>query len=173
MKCQNCGEAEATIHFKEVKNSEVRELHLCPACAEEKGFHSVIEQDKQVLANQFIWMAENLHPEASAKVGQVTCEECGLRYSEFTQTGRLGCPGCYAAFEVQLRRILRRIHGATQHAGKGPGKQEAKPSPEILVQQLQDELQRAISTENFERAAELRDKIRGLEGEEIPKDSTK
>jgi protein arginine kinase activator len=163
VKCQNCSENEATIHFKEVKNNEVRELHLCRVCAEEKGFHSVLEQDKQVLANQFIWMAENLHPESAAKMGQIQCGECGLRYSEFTQTARLGCEACYAAFEVQLRRLLRRIHGATSHAGKTPGVAEQQPSTRLMIQRLQDELQRAIAAEEFERAAELRDRIRGLE----------
>jgi protein arginine kinase activator len=156
-----------------VKNNEVRELHLCRACAEEKGFHSVLEQDKHVLANQFIWMAENLHPESGAKIGQIQCNECGLRYSEFTQTGRLGCGACYAAFEVQLRRLLRRVHGATRHAGKAPGAEEKQPSTRMVIQRLQDELQRAIASEEFERAAELRDRIQGLEKDAMREEPTK
>ena len=28
MKCQSCNEADATVHFKEIKNDEVKELHL-------------------------------------------------------------------------------------------------------------------------------------------------
>lgn len=165
MRCQICGEAEATIHFKELKNDDMTELHLCPACAEEKGFHSVVQQDKLSLANQFIWMAENLYPESAAKMGQVQCGKCGLRYSEFTRTGRLGCSDCYAGFDVQMRRLLRRIHGATRHAGKSPGHVQQPAMSRATLHHLQEELQRAIATESYERAAELRDKIRALEDE--------
>jgi protein arginine kinase activator len=173
VRCQICGEAEATIHFKELKNGETRELHLCPACADEKGFHSVVQQDKLSLANQFIWMAENLYPESTAKLGQVQCPGCGLRYSEFTRTGRLGCMDCYTAFDVQMRRLLRRIHGSTRHAGKVPGHIQRPATSRATVHHLQEELQRAIATENYERAAELRDEIRALEEESKREEPTK
>ncbi|MBM3286092.1 MAG: hypothetical protein FJY88_01895 [Candidatus Eisenbacteria bacterium] len=164
MKCQVCGEAEASIHFKELKNDEMRELHLCPACAEEKGLHGVVEQDKLSLASQFVWMAENLYPESAAKIGEIHCSKCGLRYTEFTRHGRLGCMDCYGAFDLQLRRLLRRIHGATRHGGKTPGRPIAPSGARTTVRRLQEELQRAVAREDFERAAELRDRIRVIEG---------
>ncbi len=163
MKCQVCGEAEATIHFKELKNDKMRELHLCPGCAEEKGFQQLVEHDKLSLTNQFIWMAENLSPETSAKIGQVRCGGCGISYGEFTQTGRLGCAKCYASFETQLHRLLRRIHGATRHVGKTVGETTTGSSRLATLQRLQAEMQRAISGENFERAAEIRDELRALQ----------
>jgi protein arginine kinase activator len=46
MKCQNCGEADSTIHFKEVVDGNLREIHLCEPCAAEKGFRLVIEHNK-------------------------------------------------------------------------------------------------------------------------------
>ncbi len=55
MKCQVCGEAEATIHFKELKYEEMHEMHLCPACAEEKGFHSIVEMEKNSLTSKLIF----------------------------------------------------------------------------------------------------------------------
>jgi protein arginine kinase activator len=160
VKCQVCGEADATIHFKELKNEVMRELHLCPACAEEKGFHSVLEQDKLSLTNQFLWMAENLYPEGSGKAGQLQCNRCGLRYSEFTRMGRLGCPECYRAFDDPLKRLLRRIHGTTRHAGKVPGRGQPSQSRRAKLHHLQEELQKAIAAENYELAADLRDRIR-------------
>jgi protein arginine kinase activator len=167
VKCQVCGEAEATIHFKELKHDEMRELHLCPSCAEEKGLHAAVEQDKLSLANQFIWMAENLYPESSAKVGQIQCPRCGLRYGEFTRQGRFGCVDCYSAFDVQIRRLLRRVHGATQHVGKVPGRSASPTKNEATLHRLQEELQRAIASENFERAAEIRDRIRAVESARV------
>jgi len=162
MKCQNC-EGEATIHFKEVVDGALREIRLCESCAAEKGFHLVIEQNKLSIANQFIWMAENLYPESAAKVGSVQCPTCGMRYSQFARTGRVGCPACYTAFEVQMRQILRRVHGATQHKGKGPGQNEESMKYRRSLERLREELNRAIEREEFESAARLRDQIRRLE----------
>lgn len=165
MKCQVCGEADATIHFKELKNEQVRELHLCPSCAEEKGFHTVLEQDKLSLTNQFLWMAENLYAEGGGKAGQLQCNRCGMRYSEFARMGRLGCMECYGAFEEPIRRLLRRIHGSTRHAGKLPGRGQPSGGRRAKLHHLQEELQKAIAAENYELAANLRDKIRMFESE--------
>ena len=175
MKCQNCGEADATIHFKEVVDGNLREIHLCETCAEEKGFHLVVEQNKLSLATQFIWMAENLYPEGAAKMGAVQCETCGLRYSHFTRTGRLGCADCYEAFGAQLNQILRRVHGSTTHKGRRPGASESAASSAPVAattvidprhEQLRDlrrQLSRAVEAEEYETAARLRDEIRALE----------
>lgn len=163
MKCQICGEAEATIHYKELKNEEMRELHLCPACAEEKGLRAGADQDKLTLANQFIFMAENLYAEAGSPLAQVQCARCGMQYGEFARLGRLGCDECYTAFSPQLRRIFRRVHGSIRHAGKRPGMEPTQGGPGAKLHRLQEELQRAVASEDFEKAAEIRDQIRTLE----------
>ena len=170
MKCQNCGEADATVHFKELKNEEMRELHLCPACAEEKGFHLLVEQQKATLSSKLIWMAENLYPEGSAAVGQVQCSSCGLLYSEFSRQGRLGCSDCYESFDAPLRRLLRRVHGSTKHAGKSPGQPPPEGSAKQRLNRLQDDLQRAIASEDYEGAARIRDQMRLLEKEGAKKE---
>ncbi|MCA9727579.1 MAG: UvrB/UvrC motif-containing protein [Candidatus Eisenbacteria bacterium] len=181
MKCQNCGESESTIHFKEVVEGNLREIHLCEACARDKGFHIAIEHNKLSIAGQFIWMAENLYPESAAKVGSVQCATCGLRYSQFTRIGRLGCPDCYGAFQPQLMQILRRVHGETTHRGRLPRETTALAEPETpaavtppprpedvrkqRLRQLRRELEAAVASEAFEEAARLRDSIRALESE--------
>lgn len=162
MKCQNC-EAEATIFYKEVIDGQLREMQLCESCAAEKGFHLVVEQNKLNIASQFIWMAENLYPESAAKVGAVQCPSCGMRYSHFARTGRLGCAGCYSAFEVQLRQILRRVHGSTRHKGKAPRTSDGRGERRRDLVRLREELNRAVEREEFEEAARLRDAIRVLE----------
>ena len=173
MKCQNCGESEATIHFKEVTEGNLREIHLCEACAADKGFHLAIEHTKLSIASQFIWMAENLYPESAAKLGPVSCSACGLKYSHFTRVGRLGCPECYEAFQPQLQQILRRVHGETTHRGRmpreaavaveRPPQQTMVESKEQQLRQLRRKLEAAVRGEAFEEAARLRDEIRILE----------
>lgn len=166
MKCQVCGAVEAKIHIKEVKNEQVTEVHLCEQCAREKGYHSLLGQSKNALASQFVWMAENLFPEAGTKLGNVQCPECGLRYSEFSQTGRLGCPACYEHLDAPLRPILRRVHGAVRHVGKAPGGEGEEFERRRLLQRLHAELDRAIEREEYERAAEIRDRLRRMESDE-------
>jgi len=163
MKCQICSQAEAIVHIKEVRDDRVNELHLCEKCAREKGFHSMLDQGKASLANQFIWMAENLYPDATAKVGHIQCATCGLTYSDFVQSGRLGCPDCYTHFGPQLKQILRRVHGSVRHVGRAPGKDGEVFERRQKAQRLHEELERAVEREEYERAAVLRDQIRLLE----------
>ncbi|MBD3236086.1 MAG: hypothetical protein GF330_05240 [Candidatus Eisenbacteria bacterium] len=163
MKCQVCGVADASVHVKEVQNEQVTELHLCQKCAREKGYHSMLDQSKQALASQFVWMAENLFPEADAEMGQIQCAECGLKYSDLVQTGRLGCPLCYVHLEPQLKQIVRRVHGAVRHIGKAPGREGEVFEHRRHIQKLHEELARAIEREEYERAAAIRDELRSLD----------
>jgi protein arginine kinase activator len=163
MKCQICEVAEATIHVKEVKNEQVTELHLCERCAREKGYHSMVEKGSISIASQLVWMAENLYPGGSSQVGMIKCGGCGLKYSEFMKTGRLGCPKCYEDFGTQLRQILRRVHGSVRHVGKAPGKEGTQFERRRQVQTLHEELERAIEREEYEKAAMIRDRIREIE----------
>ena len=88
-----------------------------------------------------------------------------MHYSTFRETGRLGCADCYEAFGAKLKPLLRRIHGSTRHVGKLPAHDGAVVTPQRQVQRLHDELQRAGEREEFERAAEIRDRIKTLERE--------
>jgi protein arginine kinase activator len=95
----------------------------------------------------------------------VQCPRCGLLYSSFKETGRLGCSECYSAFQFQLRPLLRRIHGDTRHRGKAPARGAGVVTSTRQIQRLHDDLQRAVEREDFEKAASLRDEIRRLEAE--------
>jgi protein arginine kinase activator len=161
MKCQICSATDATVHIKEVRNDQIKELHLCETCAREKGYHSLVDQGKISLASQFIWMAEHLYPD-SAGAGQVQCSRCGLRYTEFLQIGRLGCSNCYVDFARQLKQVLRRAHGSVRHVGKAPGRSGESSEHRALLQKLREDLDRAVEREEFEQAARIRDRIRDL-----------
>jgi protein arginine kinase activator len=62
------------------------------------------------------------------------------------------------------------MHGNTTHCGKNSGKAAEKPekpaeeTKEETIKKLQSELDAAVKEQNFERAAELRDKIKEMEG---------
>ena len=169
MLCQICGKNPATVHFTEIHDGKMSEIHVCERCAAEKGLHAPAAKQKFDIADLIAGMVDSMTTSEEQRVGRVECPRCGLHYSAFKETGRLGCPECYVAFQFQLRPLLRRIHGDTRHKGKVPARDGEGVSRSRQIQRLFDELQRAVEREEFERAAELRDEIRRLEGEDGPR----
>lgn len=163
MKCDNCGSGDAVVHLTQIVNNEMSTFHLCERCAAEKGLEAAPEPLTFPLTDFLAQMGEAGGPAAEPEAGDA-CSFCGLSYRDFRDSGRLGCPQCYASFETRLRGLLRRIHGGTQHMGKvylppDPGATEMGKRLEALRRKLQ----RAVEAEDFERAARLRDEIRTLE----------
>ena len=91
------------------------------------------------------------------------CPMCGMTAGEFRRVGRVGCSNCYSYFAEYMPGLIQRIHGNSRHTGKVPVRGEAKLAEKQKIVQLRQALQQAISEEQFERAAELRDEIRRLE----------
>ncbi|MEP7028377.1 MAG: UvrB/UvrC motif-containing protein [Candidatus Eisenbacteria bacterium] len=163
--CQNCQKNPATVHLTEIQDNRMTELHLCQACAQEKGLASVPASPKFSIGELLANMVDGMSTTEEERVGPVQCPSCGMHYSTFRTTGRLGCAECYAAFGAKLKPLLRRIHGSTRHVGKLPAHDGAVLTPQRQVQRLHDELQRAVEREEFELAAEIRDRIKTLERE--------
>jgi protein arginine kinase activator len=93
----------------------------------------------------------------------IRCAACGLLWSEFARTGRLGCPACYGAFLRQLKPILRKTHGSVAHAGRRPDDDQKCREERRDLRRKRTELERAIRREAYEDAARLRDEIQALE----------
>lgn len=165
MLCQICGKNPATTHFTEIRDNRMTEIHVCERCADEKGLHQSAQKHQFDIASLLGQMADSMTSTDEERVGRVQCPRCGLLYSQFKETGRLGCPECYSAFQFQLRPLLRRIQGDTRHKGKHPTRDGEGATRSRQIQRLHDELQRAVEREEFERAAAVRDEIKRLEQE--------
>lgn len=163
MQCQNCHKNPATVHLTEIQDNRMTELHLCQACAQEKGLAAAPAAEKFSIADLLAGMVDKMSTTEEEKVGPVQCPHCGMHYSTFKESGRLGCAECYSAFAPKLRPLLRRIHGSTRHVGKLPTRDTNGVSQGRQLQRLHDELLRAVESEEFERAAELRDRIQQIE----------
>jgi protein arginine kinase activator len=163
MRCDNCRKREHVIELTQVEHDTKVTLHLCEQCAQEKG----IETGSGVLKTPLGTFLSALGKEATLPVPAdgVRCETCGATLKDVRDSGRLGCAQCYQLFEVHLRDLLRRLHGSSQHVGEryvAPGSAgEVSPTGRLL--DLREKLRRAVESENFELAAELRDRIRVLE----------
>jgi protein arginine kinase activator len=161
MVCENCGQGEAVVQFTQIVNNQVTKRHLCEQCAAAEGVEGIGTPSHFPLSD---FLAQMGDPAEHSPASEVSCSFCGLTFAQFRETGRLGCPHCYASFENHLRGLLRRIHGGTQHVGKVylPSDPTASERAKRL-EGLRRRLQRAVESEDFERAAEIRDLIRSLE----------
>jgi len=94
------------------------------------------------------------------------CPKCGSTLEEIVESGRIGCAECYQTFRNELMPTIENIHGKASHVGKRPRAHKRELPEKTLLQQLQEQLQKAVREEKFEDAAALRDKIRELSGGE-------
>lgn len=167
MKCENCGSTEPVVHLTQIVNNEMSTHHLCQACAAEKGL-----QDSPDPTNyQLLDLIEKVSPDSLgvSPGGDDQCAFCGLTFDDFRKTTRLGCPQCYEAFSDHLPRLLRRIHGGVRHVGKVYLPPDPSASEmEKRLEGLRRKLERAVESEDFERAAEIRDEIQSLEPVQSP-----
>jgi protein arginine kinase activator len=162
MLCQDCGKKEATVHLTQIVNDEKMELHLCRECAEKRRFHTPFEGAPFPLAEFLASMLDQSLIKKPSQVSDTKCPTCGMFFSDFSKTGRLGCGNCYATFRVQFNDLLRKIHGSTRHLGKVPHMPGDVMKPLRDQRKLQEELKKAIEEEDFEKAARLRDRIKAL-----------
>ncbi len=156
--CQICHDQPATVHLTEIIDGVKHEFHYCDACAEKEGV-GVSTLTPQSFFGGLVDQKMGSEGEEAALV----CPMCGLTYAEFRQRGRLGCAECYGIFKEGLVQLLERIHGSTQHLGRVPTSSHGRIEVEREVIELQRELSRVIQREEYERAAEIRDRIREME----------
>ena len=165
MLCQICKKNQATIHMTQQKKDRVVKVHVCRRCAEEKGF-DYLEKSNFAMGNLisglFASPPEGQHREKNA----YACPNCGTSYDDFKEIARLGCSECYEFFKAQLLPVLRNLHIKTQHLGKFPSSRGAHADDIKRITLLQEELERAVREECYERAAEIRDEIREIEGKQ-------
>ena len=156
MKCEKCNEKEATFYYSCYLNGEKTEKHLCADCARAEGFGEVMD-----------------YRPVSALDGIFD----GFFDDFFAPRRSLFSP--FDVFGSTVRRMmtpvmpqLRFVIGEPQTAHAQPQSEaeakipedagaEVRASRELAA--LKAQLAAAVQEENFERAIELRDQIRGLE----------
>lgn len=160
MLCDECGKKQAAVHITKVENGKKTDLHLCEQCAVQKN---VISINTNFSINDLLTGILNSGSISPFKVDfpeDIECDVCGMTYNRFRQTGRFGCSNCYKAFGDKLDPLFKRVHGNTSHTGKIPERAGGRMKILREIEKLKQELETAISNEEFEKAAALRDKIR-------------
>ena len=127
--------------------------------------------------------------EEKDKAHQVVCPTCRTSYDEFIKNSRFGCPDCYSVFDLLISDNIKQLQGSECHKGKQPkfhrehseaaeGNTEdisdaSKVSGSVMpkmhadgpaeqIRILEAKLQEALKREEYETAAQCRDRIREL-----------
>jgi len=177
---------EATVKYVEVLNGVKSEHNLCAHCAglaDMSQYSALFEGEFPLgkLLSGLLGIPDTSRDEA--KFAGVVCPTCKTTYEDFVKNSRFGCADCYSVFDPLISENIRHLQGSERHVGKRPGgmetaKEEKKTSDEKAgkeaysagddltkeerIRLLNTRLKDAIRREDYEKAAKLRDEIRGL-----------
>ena len=164
MQCENCKEKPATIHLTEIVDGHRNERHLCQRCAEQQGITVKSQISLNELLTSLLAAQESKSEENLEELAQLKCSHCGITLEQFRRQAVLGCPYDYEAFSQVLDPVIAKAHsGNGIHRGKVPAcaGQTIKNQSKLL--ELEQRLDKAVTTEDYETAAKLRDKIKQLQ----------
>jgi len=160
LECSGCKKPICFI-YKEIENNLCDTTHMCQDCPilqkklhGNQESHSSWENGKQALC----------------------CSLCHTSFGLFRSDQRLGCAQCYVVFEKLLiealkdlqllpEKLLQALEKAPHlllHLGHSPH-QQYKNLNSLQMTDLTKALQEALSKENYEQAASLRDQIKKLQ----------
>ena len=162
MKCENCHEREATVHYTEIDGVQKREIHLCEECYREK----LMPVQKVVDVGDLLKTLLQGTIKEQSPASKAICPVCGISLAEFRAAGRLGCPNDYRVFKEAIHPLIEKLQHGARHVGRVPSRAGAKLERENKLLRLRRALERAVQREEYEKAAGLRDQIRVLSGRE-------
>ncbi len=171
MLCEKCKKNAAVIFYKENINGVKRSVALCEKCAAEVehgldngkhahdqgGFIDPVSGINSIFGSLFGIPQYQKKPAVAKK-----CTLCGAVFSDLVREGKAGCPECYKVFADELAPTISRIHGAAVHTGASPECFREGRERKEKIAALEADLRSAIEAEEYEKAAELRDKLRAL-----------
>jgi protein arginine kinase activator len=159
MLCDICKKNVATVHLTQMVEGKTKKVDLCEACSKEKG---VDDPTGFSLADLLLGLGAAQEIEQAGAGGEIKCPHCGFTQADFKKAGRLGCSECYKVFAEGLESLLKTMHKGTRHVGKVPQVFRQSQDLQDKLKSLQKKLEKAISNEDFETAANLRDELKAL-----------
>src|SRR5579872_5321657 len=157
MLCMVCKTNAAKVHLTQIVGDKIQKVDLCEDCAKNKG---VNDPTGFSLADLLLGLGAAQEIGASAGGEEIRCSNCGFTQADFKKAGRLGCSQCYATFAEGLEGLLKTMHKGTKHLGKAPAAFRQARDLADRLKHLEKKLDRAVTAEDFEQAASLRDQIK-------------
>ena len=161
VECSQCKKS-ATVSYKEIVGDSITCSEMCSSCPLlEAKLHG-----------------ESLKTPISEKESPLCCGNCGTSLESIKMSLPLGCSECYAVFgdllvaelceadalPSSLKKKLSTKRVLSLHLGKSPGKSTTIALSSKLAS-LNEALNEALTRENYEQAAWLRDQINALSKE--------
>ena len=160
MLCEICKKNQANVHMVKIINGVKEEISVCDDCAKKTdGFETPFSFQSLLSGIMDYINSQSITDEAS----ELICKNCGNSYTDFKEKGLLGCDRCYSNFSSTLTPIVKRVQGNIEHVGKIPKRAGKDLVEKRKIMTLKEELKKAIEIEEYEKAAELRDKIREMQ----------
>ena len=183
MLCEKCKTREAKILVSENINGVRSDHYYCLECAQNLKFGGLVfEGDfplSKLLSNL---LAQTSGQKQDEETRRIVCPTCGTSYEEFVDNSRFGCKDCYEVFDLLIGDTVKKLQGNEAHKGKKPKYRTRDISEEVEgeltgsfdkkasdsekfeeIVHLKRLLEEAVSKEEYEEAATLRDRIRSLE----------
>lgn len=166
MKCQICNVNNANIIFTQIINNEKIVMQICSECAKKKGLTIEIKTELPAQIESLVGsLTGDSGTDGVEKIPDITCPECGLTFEEFKKSGLFGCDRCHVAFGSHIASLLKQIHGLAKHEGKSPRALPEEADLKKDLKELRSKLKHFVEVEEYEKAAEVRDRISVLEKE--------
>ena len=146
LECALC-KRKPTVTYKELKNGRVDSCCMCSMCP-------VLQTKIGVPSDEAL--PDSIEP----NLNQI-CPNCQTCLHDVTVGGTVGCSKCYDAFGEFLTKELTESNATPIHMGKSPDLFRNEDVTKKL-DSLRLALTEALTLENYERAASLRDQIKTL-----------
>ena len=161
MICDICGNDNAIMHIRQIMNGKHdMSLNLCESCAVKNGFQ--IGQENSIHIPSLLEKLKNYKKGLSQEDMNVVCHNCNTTLAEVKRHGTVGCSQCYEYFDEYLSTYFRSPGENRQKGGRARGPVREVISQAEYRKALEKKLEQAVSIEDYESAAVLRDKIKAL-----------
>lgn len=152
MICEICHQNNADIVFKTVTGGQVATRAMCLSCAND------VQQDMMKMFMTLGFQPEQAEATAAQEeprfeMPRFLCADCGRPFSHLGEHTMAGCSSCYEAMEDELEAHFNETPAIQDEPVQKKRKDKAAPDS------LRFRLMEAIIREDFEAAAELRNRI--------------
>lgn len=160
--CDVCKEQEGVVRVAQSFGRRTAEVWLCERCSAQ---HGIEPRPAFGGVGDLISGLIDRAGGALRSTAGTRCPTCSTTFSTIRRTGRVGCTDCYTTFGSQINRLLSHVAGGTHHTGKWPARLTKYKRAFIDRERLRKNLEQALTSEDYERAAEIRDSLQSIDRE--------
>lgn len=159
MLCDGCKKREASVMLHMITNGQVATRSLCLHCA--RKAHGEMSQAFSTMGMQMEGLQGMVEQpeEEKLRLPEMICSTCRTAYESIDHDTVFGCASCYQAFHGKVIDYLSGLRG--QPAEQAPHQAEIRVQiPLPTLEELRARLEDALSVEDYEQAAQLRDQMK-------------